>query len=58
MRRARASVQSRPLTFGGTYCTNTDMKCLPGGAMVGSVSDGISMSTYGSFDQVPSFQSS
>ena len=28
----------------GTYWTNTDMKCLPGGVMVGSVIDGISMS--------------
>ena len=53
-----SSVQSRPWIFGGTYCTNTDMKCLPGGAMVGSVIDGISRSRYGSFDQVPFFQSS
>jgi hypothetical protein len=39
-----SSVHSRPSTFGGAYCTKTDIMCLPGGAMVGSVSEGIIMS--------------
>ena len=35
-----SSVQSRPWIFGGTYCTNTLIQCLPAGVIVGSVIDG------------------
>ncbi|MNC98863.1 hypothetical protein D3C83_169540 [compost metagenome] len=39
-----AGVQGPSCSEGGTYCTNTDMKCLPSGAIVGSIRLGMTMS--------------
>src|SRR3954469_13799807 len=42
----------------GAYCTNIDIRCLPGGATVGSSDDGIVHSTIGSRDGMPYLASS
>ena len=38
------SNQTTPVIVDGAYCTKTDMTCLPGGAMPGSIMDGRMMS--------------
>src|SRR6185437_5589305 len=42
----------------GAYCTKHDMTCFPGGATVGSSSDGMTISMYGWRENVPYFASS
>ena len=52
-----ASVQP-PFTLYGAYCTKIDITCLPGGAIAGSIIDGITMSMYGSRETSPYLASS
>ncbi len=47
-----------PLMFHGAYCTKIDITCLPGGAIPGSISDGMMMSMYGCRENSPYFASS
>src|SRR6476619_7190273 len=53
-----SSSQVPLLSLYGAYCTNIDMRCLPGGATVESSADGIVHSTIGSRDGRPYFASS
>jgi hypothetical protein len=41
------------LKWYGAYCTKHDITCLPGGATLGSVSEGITMSMYGRGEKRP-----
>src|ERR1700730_1358766 len=56
LRAASSHVPSR--SEYGAYWQNIDMRCLPGGATVGSTDDGIVHSTTGSRDGRPYFASS
>src|SRR5580692_10239891 len=42
----------------GAYCTKQDITCLPGGATLGSVRLGITISIYGLREKLPYFASS
>ena len=57
-RLALARRSSRRSTWYGAYCTKIDITCLPGGAIAGSIIDGITMSMYGSRENSPYFASS
>ena len=46
------------LRWYGAYCTKHDMTCLPGGAIDGSIIDGMTMSMYGRRENSPYFASS
>ena len=47
-----------PVMLDGAYCTKTDITCLPGGAMPGSIIDGKMMSMYGFLEKSPYLASS
>ncbi len=52
-----ASVQP-PFRLYGAYCTKMLITCLPGGAIPGSIIDGITMSMYGLRENSPYLASS
>src|SRR4051812_42016988 len=55
---SRLLASQPPLMFDGAYCTKIDITCLPGGAICGSIIEGMMMSMYGSREKLPYFASS
>src|ERR1043165_2902136 len=55
---SRFSSVQPPLRSYGAYCTKMLITCLPGGAMPGSIIDGITMSMDGLSENSPDFASS
>src|SRR6478609_11504909 len=55
---SRWSSQLLSARWYGAYWTKHDITCLPGGAIDGSVNDGMTMSMYGFLENRPYFASS
>src|SRR5688500_16790082 len=55
---SRFMLSQPPVIVDGAYWTNTDITCLPAGAMPGSIIDGRMMSAYGRRENDPYFASS
>src|SRR5690606_21542801 len=55
---SRCSSHLPSARWNGAYCTKHDITCLPGGATVGSLSEGMTMSMYGRRENRPYFASS